>query len=168
MVAFAEAACEGPPLEVALSLASWLEDHRLGGAKNITLFTPAKMIAEDAGEAIVTKFLEIAGGMGFGYKNNTRDIKKITEEGIQFANGESLEAELKIVFPNWEPHKFMKGLPIVDEVGFVITNEVMRNPEYPNVLAAGDNAAVTVPKLGALGHTESEIVAKQIAKTLER
>ena len=160
----AEAACEGPPLEVALSLASWLEDHRLGGAKNITLFTPAKMIAEDAGEAIVTKFLEIAGGMGFGYKNNTRNIKEITEDGIQFANGESLEAELKIVFPNWEPHEFMKGLPIVDEVGFVITNEVMRNPEYPNVLAAGDNAAVTVPKLGALGHTQSEIVAKQIAK----
>ena len=41
------------------------------GQKNITLFIPAKMIAEDAGEAIVTKFLEIAGGMGFGYKNNT-------------------------------------------------------------------------------------------------
>jgi sulfide:quinone oxidoreductase len=160
----AEAACEGPPLEVALSLASWLEDHHLGGARNITLFTPAKVIAEDAGEAIVTKFLEIAGRMGFGYKNNTRDIKQITEEGIQFASGESLEAELKIIFPNWEPHEFMKGLPIVDEAGFVITNEVMRNPEYPNVLAAGDNAAVTVPKLGALGHTESEIVAKQIAK----
>jgi len=160
----AEAACEGPPLEVALSLASWLGEHHLGGPKNITLFTPGKVIAEDAGEAIVTKFLEIAGGMGFGYKNNTRNIKEITEDGIQFANGESLEAELKIVFPNWEPHEFMKGLPIVDEVGFVITNEVMRNPEYPNVLAAGDNAAVTVPKLGALGHTESEIVAKQIAK----
>jgi sulfide:quinone oxidoreductase len=162
----AEAACEGPPLEVALSLASWLQDHHLGGPKNITLFTPAKVIAEDAGEAIVTKFLEIAGGMGFGYKNNTRDIKKITEEGIQFANGESLEAELKIIFPNWEPHEFMKGLPIVDEVGFVIADEVMRNPVYPNVLAAGDGSALTVPKLGALGHIESEIVAKQIAKDL--
>jgi len=42
---------------------SWLEDHRLGGAKRITLFTPAKAIAEDAGETIVTKFLEIAGGL---------------------------------------------------------------------------------------------------------
>ncbi len=160
----AEAACEGPPLEVALSLASWLEDQHLGGPKNITLFTPAKVIAEDAGEAIVTKFLEIAGKMGFGYKNNTHDIKQITEGGIQFASGESLEAELKIIFPNWEPHAFLKGLPIVDDVGFVVTNELMRNPDYPNVLAAGDCAAVTVPKLGALGHTESEIVAKQIAK----
>jgi sulfide:quinone oxidoreductase len=162
----AEAACEGPPLEVALSLASWLQDHHLGGPKNITLFTPAKMIAEDAGEAIVNKFLEIAGGMGFGYKNNTRDIKTITEEGVQFANGESLEAELKIIFPNWEPHDFMKGLPVVDEVGFVMTNEVMRNPDYPNVFAAGDSAAITVPKLGALGHTESKIVAEQIAKDI--
>ncbi|MGD0918966.1 MAG: hypothetical protein ABSB22_21180 [Thermodesulfobacteriota bacterium] len=31
-------------------------------------------------------------------------------------------------------------------------------------MAAGDNAAITIPKLSALGHTESEIVAKQIAK----
>ncbi len=160
----AEAACEGPPLEVALSLGSWLEDHHLGGPKNITLFTPAKVIAEDAGEAIVHKFLEIAGGMGFGYQNNTEDIQEITEEGIHFANGDTLEAELKIIFPNWEPHPFLKGLPVVDEVGFVMTNDLMRNPHYPNVLAAGDGAAVTVPKLGALGHTESEIVARQIAK----
>jgi len=164
----AEAACEGPPLEVALSLASWLEEHRLGGAKNITLFTPAKMIAEDAGEAIVTKFLEIAGGMGFGYKNNTQDIKLITGEGIQFANGESLESELKIIFPNWEPHPFVKVLPIVDEAGFVITDPVLRNPDYPNVLAVGDCAALTVPKLGALGHTEAEVAAKQIAKDVGR
>ncbi len=160
----AEAACEGPPLEVALSLASWLEDQHLGGPKNITLFTPAKVIAEDAGEAIVNKFLEIAGGMGFGYKNNTKDIQEITKEGIRFASGDSLEAELKIIFPNWEPHPFLKGLPVVDEVGFVITNDLMRNPDYPNVLAAGDSAALTVPKLGALGHMESEIVARQIAK----
>jgi len=164
----AEAACEGPPLEIALSLASWLEEHRLGGAKKITLFTPAKVIAEDAGEAIVTKFLEIAGKMGFGYKNNTQDIKLVTEEGIQFTNGESLEAELKIILPNWEPHPFMKGIPIVDEAGFVITDQLMRNPDYPNVLAVGDSAAVTVPKLGALGHTEAEVAAKQIAKDFGR
>ncbi len=160
----AEAACEGPPLEVALSLAGWLEDHRLGGPKNITLFTPAKVIAEDAGDAIVNKFLEIASGMGFGYKNNTKDIKEITEEGIRFATGDTLDAELKILFPNWEPHPFLKELPVADEVGFVVTDDLMRNPRYPNILAAGDSAAVTVPKLGALGHAESEIVARQIAK----
>ncbi len=106
----------------------------------------------------------MAGQMGFGYKKDTPDIKRITAEGIEFTNGESLEAELKIVFPDWQPHEFMKGLPIVDEVGFVVTDLTMRNPDYPNILAAGDCAAVTVPKLGALGHKQAEIVAKQILR----
>jgi sulfide:quinone oxidoreductase len=44
----------------------------------------------------------------------------------------------------------------------------MHNPKYPNVFAAGDAAAITVPKLGGIGHAEAEIVAKQIAKDLGR
>ncbi|TLU83288.1 MAG: pyridine nucleotide-disulfide oxidoreductase [Chlorobium sp.] len=162
----AMAACEGPPVETALSLASWLENHEQGGPKNITIFTPAKLIAEDAGEKVVAQLLELAGGMGFGYKNNMRDISRITKDGIEFANGESLEAELKIIFPDWVPHAFLIGLPICDETGFVITNREMRNPDYPEVFAAGDAAAVTVPKLGSIGHHQSYIVARQIAKDI--
>jgi sulfide:quinone oxidoreductase len=159
-----KAACDGPPLEVAMALATWLEDRNFGGPKNITLFSPANVIAEDAGERIVKEFLDMAGQMGFGYKKDTPDIKRITAEGIEFTNGGSLEAELKIVFPDWEPHQLMKSLPIVDEVGFVVTDLTMRNPDHPNVFAVGDCAAVTVPKLGALGHKQAEVVAKQIAK----
>ncbi|MGV6819145.1 MAG: pyridine nucleotide-disulfide oxidoreductase, partial [Parvularcula sp.] len=40
------------------------------------------------------------------------------------------------------------------------------NPDYPEVFACGDAAAITVPKLGAIGHQETEIVGKQIAKDL--
>jgi sulfide:quinone oxidoreductase len=39
----------------------------------------------------------------------------------------------------------------------------MRNPDYPEIYAVGDAAAVTVPKLGSLGHMEAEIAAKMIA-----
>lgn len=49
----AKAACEGPPLEVALSLAYWLDKMRLGGPDKITLFSPGPIIAEDVGEDIV-------------------------------------------------------------------------------------------------------------------
>jgi sulfide:quinone oxidoreductase len=92
------AACEGPPVEIALSLAHRLAELGKGGAKNITLFTPAELIAEDAGVKVVNQLLEMAGSMGFGYKNKTEDIKAITKDGIEFANGDSLEAELKIVY----------------------------------------------------------------------
>ncbi len=158
------AACEGPPVEVSLSLAHWLGEHGKGSARNITIFTPAELIAEDAGEKVVGQLLEAAGSMGFGYMNKTQDIARLTAEGIEFADGRKLATELNIVFPNWKPHDFLKGLPISDEVGFIVTDMMMRNPDYPQVFACGDAAALTVPKLGAIGHQECEIVGRQIAK----
>lgn len=158
------AACEGPPVEVALALAHWLVEHGMGDAHKITITTPAKMIAEDAGEKVVGQLLAAASGMGFGYVSDTRDIVRITKDAIEFENGQVIPAELKIVFPDWVAHDFLRGLPIADSEGFIVTDLLMRNPQYPQVFAAGDCAAVTVPKLGSLGHLECEIVGKQIAK----
>jgi sulfide:quinone oxidoreductase len=160
------AACEGPPLELAMSMATWLTQHKRGTADLITIFTPGDVIAEDAGLNNVKKFLALASGMGMHYKTNTQDITKITATNIVFGDGSSLEAELKIVLPDWVAHDFLKGLPICDDQGFVITDLLMRNPNYPTVFAAGDCAAVSVPKLGAIAHQEAEIVALQIAKDL--
>jgi sulfide:quinone oxidoreductase len=163
-----KAACEGPPLEISLALATWLGDQGLGGPAKITLFTPADVIAEDAGQEIVEEFLEMAQQMGFGYLHSTQDIQRITADGIEFASGDSLEAELKIVLPDWVPHPLIKELPITDEVGFVVTDLTMRSPDYPNIFALGDCAALTVPKLGAHGHQQAGIVAKQLAKDVGR
>lgn len=162
------AACEGPPVEVSLALAHWLQANGKGGPKNITLFTPAPMIAEDAGEKVVGQLLDAASKMGFSYVNNTQGIRRLTADGVEFADGRKLPAELKIVFPNWRPHEFLRGLPIADEVGFIVTNTLMRNPDHPEILACGDAAAITVPKLGAIGHQQTDIVGRQIARDLGR
>jgi len=157
------AACEGPPVEVALGLGHWLQAHEKGGPDKITLFTPAEMIAEDAGEKVVAQLLEAAAEMGYHYLNKVEDIARLSATGIEFADGRELESEVNLVFPNWKPHDFLRGLPISDEVGFIITDMKMRNPDYPNVFACGDAAAITVPKLGSIGHQETEIVGRQIA-----
>lgn len=159
----AQAACEGPPVELGFSFADWLKHHKLGDARKITLFTPAETIAEDAGKKILGQLLPMMHDMGFGYVNNTIGIKRIYKEGIEFKNGTSIEAELKVIFPNWEAHEFMKSLPIVDDQGFVVTDLYMRNPDYPEIFAVGDAASLTVPKLGAIGHMQAEIVSKMIA-----
>ena len=164
----AMAACEGPPVEVMLSAATYLKKTGQGGPDKVTVFTPGGLIAEDAGEKVVGELLDIASGMGFNYLDNTQDISRITAEGIEFANGQSIEAELKIIFPDWVAHDFMRDLPISDSEGFVVTDLTMRNPKFPEVFAAGDAAAVTVPKLGAIGHQECEIVGRQIAKDMGR
>ena len=163
-IPMAEAACEGPPVEAMMAAATYLDERKKGGPKNITVFTPAEVIAEDAGVSVVNQLLGMAGEMGFGYLNKTHDITRLTKDGIEFESGASLEAEVKIVLPDWEAHEFLKGLPISDNKGFVVTDLLMRNPDYPEVFAAGDAAAVTVPKLSSIGHQECEIVARQVAK----
>lgn len=90
------AACEGPPLELGLAMEHWLGEHHRGDAHLITLFTPAAMIAEDAGEPIVTPFLKMASAKGFGYLNKTEDVTRLTADGIEFASGASLEAEINL------------------------------------------------------------------------
>jgi len=164
----AKAACEGPPVEVSLSLATWLGKHKKGGPKNITITTPGEMIAEDAGEKVVTQLLNAASSMGFNYINNTGDIVKLTEKTIEFENGQVIDAEIKILFPNWKAQDFLHGLPITDDQGFVITDLYMRNPKFTNIFAAGDCAAITMPKLGAIGHQESDIIGRQIAKDTQK
>lgn len=159
----AEAACEGPPLELALSLAHWLGERSLGDARKITMFTPAKVMAEDAGEAVVNELLAMAEDMGFGYEAATRDIVRVTADGVELENGTTIEAELKLIMPDWVPHAFMEGLPISDDRGFVVTGTDMRSPVHPEIFAVGDAAALTVPKLGSLGHQQADIVARQIA-----
>lgn len=157
------AACEGPPIEIILSAATWLKNRKMGGPEKITLFTPAPVIAEDAGEKVVQQLLDIASGMGFQYVNNGKDIKRLTAEGVELESGATIDAEIKIILPDWVAHDFLMGLPICDNMGFVKTDLYMRNPTYPCVFAVGDCAAVTVPKLGAIGHQQCEIAARQIA-----
>ncbi len=159
----AMAACEGPPVEISLAMATWLKQHKMGDASKITITTPAEMIAEDAGVDVVKQLLSKASEMGFKYVNNTKDIVKLTKDTIVFANGDELPAELKIIFPDWIAHDFLKNLEISDNQGFIITDLLMRNPKYKNIFAAGDCAAVTMPKLGAIGHQQCEIIGKQIA-----
>lgn len=162
-----KAACEGPPLEISLGLSDLLEQRKWGSSKNITLFTPGEYIAEDAGIPIVKEFLHMAvDEMKMGYVNNVGDIKEIYKDGIEFINGQSVEAELKIVLPNWNPHVFMKHLPIVDEEGFLMTDLYMRNKEHPEVMGVGDATALAAPKLGGIGDMQARIVARQIAKDM--
>jgi sulfide:quinone oxidoreductase len=159
-------ACEGPPVEMAFSLAHWLEKNQKGKASTVFLSTPAKVIAEDAGETILNNLLPMMGKMGYQYHANTNGIKKIYDGGIEFNDGSSQEAEVTIVFPDWQAHHFLKELPFTDDMGFVITDLYMRNPDYKNIFAVGDAASITVPKIGSLGHMEAEVLANTLGKEL--
>ena len=159
-------ACEGPPVELAFSLAHWLETNQKGNASTVFLSTPAKVIAEDAGETILHQLLPMMTKMGYNYQANTNGIKKVYDGGIEYNDGTTQEAEVSILFPDWQAHTFLKELPFTDDKGFVVTDLHMRNPDYPNIFAVGDAASITVPKIGSLGHMEAEVLANTLAKEL--
>ncbi len=160
-------ACEGPPVEFAFSLAHWLAENEKGNASKIYLSTPAKVIAEDAGETILAQLLPLVAKMGYHYQANTHGIKKVHKDGIEFSDGTTQEAEVAILFPDWQAHTFLKEMPFTDDMGFVITDLFMRNPEFKNIFAVGDAASITVPKIGSLGHMEAEVLAKTLANDLD-
>ena len=159
-------ACEGPPIEMVFSLAHWLEKNQKGNTSSIFLSTPSKVIAEDAGETITSKLVPMMVNMGYNYQANTNGIKKVYKGGVEFNDGSTQEAEIAILFPDWQAHTFLKELPFTDDMGFVITDLHMRNPDYQNIFAVGDAASITVPKIGSLGHMEAEVLAKTLGKEI--
>ncbi|MFN3844269.1 MAG: NAD(P)/FAD-dependent oxidoreductase [Paracoccaceae bacterium] len=162
------AACEGPILEMTTSMENYLKRMGKGTPDKITVFTPDEIIAADAGVKNVEAFLKMANGMGIQYRNNMPDIARITAEGVEFVGGETLAAELKLILPDWVAHDCLRDLPISDSMGFIKTSLLMRNLEHPEIFAAGDCAAVTVPKIGGIGHQEAEIVGRQVALDMGR
>jgi sulfide:quinone oxidoreductase len=162
-IPYLKAACEGPILEMTTSMANWLKRTGNGTPDKITVFTPDEIIAADAGVKNVEAFLAMATGMGIHYRNNMPDIARLTMEGVEFVGGETLEAEIKLILPDWVAHECLRDLPICDSMGFIKTNLLMRNPDHPEIFALGDCAAVTVPKIGGIGHQEAEIVGRQLA-----
>jgi len=167
-IPYAKAACEGPVLELATAMASYLTHEAKSSPSQITVFTPEEYIAADAGENNIKAFLKMADGMGIHYRNKMADIKRLTTDGVEFADGQSIEAELKLVLPDWVAHDCLRDLPIADSAGFIKTDLLMRAPGHPEIFALGDCAAVTVPKIGGIGHQEAEIVGRQVALDMGR
>lgn len=161
------AACEGPVMEMAMLLGNYLKTnlHRKD-MSGVTMFTPGEVLGDDAGKPLAERFAKLAESYGEKIIYNTYDIKQITAEGIEFANGTQAEAEIKLVLPDWKTHKFLQNMPFSDDQGFIITDTTMRNPKYPNILAVGDCAALTVPKLGAIGDAEARVAVHTIGKDI--
>jgi len=167
-IPYAKAACEGSVRELASAMASYPTHEAKSSPSQITVFTPEEYIAADAGENNIKAFLKMADDMGIHYRNKMADIKRLTAGGIEFADGQSIEAELKLVLPDWVAHDCLRDLPIADSMGFIKTNLLMRNPDHPEIFAVGDCAAATMPKIGGIGHQEAENVGRQVALDMGR
>ena len=74
----------------ALSDISWIKSGR----------STWSWLTQETGDTTQQKrYIDFAGQMGFGYQNNTQDITRLTADGIEFASGDSLQAEVELYEP---------------------------------------------------------------------
>ncbi|SMC02446.1 sulfide:quinone oxidoreductase [Sulfobacillus thermosulfidooxidans DSM 9293] len=158
-------ACEGPMGEVTFMLDHDLRRLNKRQKSTITLFTPGHEFLEDVGTTvhhILRERLDTRGVTVYPRKN----IKAITEHSVQFSDGTELPSALTIVIPPYTGPTLIKYSGLGDDKGYVPTDYAMRHLSYPNIFAAGDVNALTLPKLGHLAIIQADISAATVIREL--
>lgn len=159
------APCEGPVGEVMFMLKEFLQNKGLSESSPITAFSPAKIFFEDVGDAVRNDVGAIMKKEQIGLMTE-KIVSKIDEKRIYFADGTSELCALPIILPQYKPYAFLEQSGLCDDAGFIPTDRQMRHLDYPEIFAAGDATALSVPKLGHIAVLQADIAAKTIAADL--
>ncbi len=157
--------CEGPIGEIIFMLDYYLKNKGLRQKSPITVFTPADIFFEDVG-ANVHKDAEALLKQHYINVITNKIISRIKKDHVVFKDGSTMESALTIIIPEYKAHSFIQDAGLGDEEGFIPTDKQMRHLDYPEIFAAGDATALSVPKLGHLAVMQAEIAACMIAKEL--
>lgn len=160
------APCEGPIGETVFMLNYKLKRRGLDKKSPISVFSPGAEFFDDVGakvHAVVGPLLE---------KQNvavqTRKVlKQIFADHVLFADGSTMESALTVIIPPYTGPQIVKDSGLGDEMGFVPTDTQMRHLDHPNIFAAGDGNALSMPKLGHIAIHQADIAAAAILKDIE-
>jgi len=100
------------------------------------------------------------------YQANANAIHTMHKKVAEFNDVISQDAELSILFTDWQDHLFFKELPFTDAMNFVITALHMRNSAYQNISTVGAAESMKVSKIGSLRYMKAERLAIPLVKLL--
>lgn len=160
-----DVACEGPMGEVTFMMDHSLRRLGLRDKSPITLFTPGKQFLEDVGNTVQHILQERMGVKNIHMLQN-KVITGVSQEAVTFADGTTAASALSILIPPYAGPPVIKYSGLGDDKGFVPTDHVMRHLSFPNIFAAGDVNALTIPKLGHLAIIQADIAAATVIKEL--
>jgi len=157
----------GPMFEVLFNLHHHLKQQGLLEQVKLDFFAPmpdpAKKMADDAPE----KLRKWMGELNIGWKAGVK-IERFDADGVRFADGTTLPADLTLFIAAGTGHPLMKtsGLPL-SEAGFVKIDQHCKVEGRDDVYAAGDVAALEGPpwkaKQGHLAEAMGRIIAHNLA-----
>ena len=157
--------CEGPVGEIIFMLDHLLIEKGIRDKSPITVFTPGEVFFEDVGPSVHKDAKELLIKHNIDVVTN-KTISRIAEGHVEFADGTQLPSNLTILIPRYKGNPLIEASGLGDEAGFIPTDQQMRHLDYPEIFAAGDATALSIPKLGHIAIMQSEIAAKMIAREL--
>lgn len=160
-----DAACEGPMGEVAFMLSHHLRRSQLRDRSSITLFTPGHQFLDDVGETVRQFLYQRFRDLNIQVAPK-KIVHELTKTGVQFSDGSTLESALTILLPPYSGPPVIKAAGLGDHAGFVPTDLGMRHLSFPNIFAAGDVNARSMPKLGHLAILQADIAAASVIRDI--
>ncbi|MEM0156939.1 MAG: FAD-dependent oxidoreductase [Thermoplasmataceae archaeon] len=159
------APCEGPIGEIMFMIDYYLRQHGLREKSTITVFSPGEIFFEDVGENVHSKI----GPLIKNHEINVftkKILVEITEKGVKFEDGTSMDSDLSIIIPPYSGTDIIKKSKLGDGFGFIRTNNEMRVPEFSNIFVVGDTNANSMPKLGHIATMQADVAASSLVREL--
>lgn len=170
------ASCLGPPYEMAMIADTMLRRKGLRAKFKIDLFTNEPFLGHFGvgGFGAMTRMLEDEfADRSIEWRVNSK-IAGITESSVELDDGTKYDNDFSMIMPPfYGSHAYMDIDGLANPRGFILTDDYLANPKYPNVYAVGVSLAIApmggtavpvgVPKTGQMTEDMAQVAARNIA-----
>ena len=156
----------GPAFEVLFNVHTMLKKRGVRDNFELIFFAPMEKPGQKMGDKALVMMDKMFGMTNIAKKVGSK-ILSFDESGINFADGEKIEADLTMFISAGSGHSIVasSGLPLSD-AGFVVTNEYNEIEGFEHIYAVGDSASLLGPKWRAKQGHVAEVMAKNVAYNL--
>lgn len=160
------APCEGPVAELMFMVDRELRRRGLRDRSPVRVFSPGSVFFEDVGPKVRAAVEPLTARQGIEVTAG-KVLARLDAGGVVFADGTSWDSALSIILPPYAGHPVVRGSAgLGDEQGFVPTGQTMRHLDFERIYAAGDIAALAMPKLGHIAVMQADIAAAAIRRAV--
>jgi sulfide:quinone oxidoreductase len=160
------APCEGPVAELMFMVDHELRRRGLRERSPIRVFSPGSVFFEDVGPQVHAAVEPLVARAGIEVSTG-KVLARVEAGGVVFTDGTRWDSALSIILPPYTGHPVVRASAgLGDEQGFVPTSQDMRHLDFARVYAAGDGAALAMPKLGHIAVMQADVAAAAIRRAV--
>lgn len=96
------------------------------------------------------------------------EVAAVAQDGVTLADGGLLPSRLSVFFPPYRGRSCLSSPGLTDRRGYLLVDEQLRNPTFPEIYGAGDSIAARGVKSGRQAMVQGKRVAREIARSVRR